>query len=59
MSDKNIDKRIYGYVMLPCFQVVIVGGECYMLCNKILCNIFDLFFAPFWTGKVHITEERG
>lgn len=56
MTSNKKDNKVYGYVMLPCFKIVITQGECFMICGKALRNIFELFFAPFWNGAVHIYE---
>lgn len=45
-----------GYVMLPCFTVEINGFDCQLTCDSLLSMVFEIFFAPFWSGAVHITE---
>lgn len=54
-----IENKVNGYVMLPCFKVVYdrITGECMLVCGDVLSWIFETFFAPFWTGKVHIKED--
>lgn len=46
-----------GYVMLPIFTVKLKDGEFEMTCSAFLALVFELFFAPFWTGKVHILKR--
>lgn len=46
-----------GYVMLPIFTVKLKDGEFTMTCSTFLAWVFELFFAPFWTGKVHILKR--
>lgn len=47
-----------GYVILPCFTVEMKpNGEFEMTCNNFLGWIFETFFAPFWSGKITITDE--
>lgn len=46
-----------GYVMLPIFTVELKDGEFEMTCNTFLSWVFELFFAPFWDGKVHIVKR--
>ena len=43
-----------GYVMLPCFTVELKDGDFEMTCSDFLAKVFELFFAPFWNGKVHV-----
>lgn len=47
-----------GYVMLPCFTVELKDGEFEMTCNNVLAWIFEMFFAPFWSGKVHVKNLK-
>lgn len=49
-------KYRYGYVMLPCFKVKMLEGTegVDLECGSILEWIFEHFFAPFWSGKVHL-----
>lgn len=51
--------KVRGYVILPCFKVIYdrITGECMFLCGEFMWWIFETFFAPFWTGKVHIKED--
>jgi hypothetical protein len=51
---------IYGYAILPCFTVKMLEGTegAEMTCNNFLAFLFELIFAPFWTGKIHVTEKR-
>ena len=53
------DNCLYGYIILPCFKIRICKNcdEMEMICNNLLCKIFELFFLPFWTGMVTITDE--
>ena len=50
-------KWLTGWVILPCFTVKCLedcqGAD--MTCNDFLGWIFEHIFAPFWTGKIHIT----
>ena len=50
---------IYGYAILPCFKTKTLAGseESEMICNRFLCKIFDLFFAPFWSGRIRVTAK--
>lgn len=48
-----------GYVMLPIFTVELKDGEFEMTCSTFLAWVFELFFAPFWTGEVHILKRGG
>ncbi len=47
-----------GYIMVPIFPVLLckncgeVTGP--LLPNRLLVWIFEVFFAPFWTGGVHV-----
>lgn len=57
----NENKTIKGYVMLPCFTVERReddnGHEAWaMTCNKFLAQIFVVFFAPLWNGKIHYKD---
>ena len=48
-----------GYVMLPCFTVRMrPDGEVEMTCNDVLGWVFEVFFAPFWNGKVNLFYPR-
>ncbi len=47
-----------GYVILPCFTIEMnPNGEFELTCSKLLGWIFVTFFAPFWGGKITITNE--
>lgn len=56
VQDRKWEK---GYVMLPCFTVMLLEGthDLILTCNKFLQWVFEIFFAPFWDGGVHIWEE--
>jgi len=42
-----------GYIMLPCFTVEPIDeGGFGLTCNWFLEKVFDIFFAPFWDGKI-------
>ena len=43
-----------GYVMLPVFTVELRNGEFELTCNSFFAWIFEMFFAPFWDGKVKV-----
>lgn len=47
-----------GYVMLPCFKCEIRGEVVVFVCKKFLFKVFHYIFAPFWTGRVHITGSK-
>ena len=46
--------RMKGYVILPIFTVELRDGEFEMTCSDFLARVFEIFFAPFWNGKVHV-----
>ena len=47
-----------GYIILPCFTVEMKSNcEFEMTCNNFLGWVFETFFAPFWSGKITITEQ--
>ena len=50
-----MNKKIKGYVMLPCFTVEFTEESrgCDLTCGRFLGWIFEVFFAPFWRGKVY------
>lgn len=50
-----MNKKIKGYVMLPCFTVEFTEESrgCDLTCGRFLGWIFEVFFAPFWSGKVY------
>lgn len=52
-------KWVEGYVILPCFTVRWLEGTYApeLTCNSILSFIFGAFFAPFWSGKVHLKKD--
>ena len=55
-------KWIVGWVQLPCFKVKGLkedneGIGIDLICNPLLSWIWELFFSPFWNGKIHITNE--
>lgn len=56
------DEVLYGYAMLPCFKIEIRKGIAELVCSDTLAKIFEIFFAPFWSGKVHlyppVNEEK-
>ena len=53
-----MEHSVKGYVILPCFTVEMKpNGEFEMTCNNFLGWIFETFFAPFWGGKISITDE--
>ena len=45
--------------MLPCFTVELRDGDFEMTCNDFLGWLFEVFFAPFWNGKIHIERLKG
>lgn len=51
---------IEGYIILPCFTVRTLEGteSADMTCSPLLQKIFEIFFAPFWTGKIVVTGEH-
>lgn len=57
MTEKTIIK---GWVVLPCFKVEsrvsASGTEFEMVCNKVLCWIFENMFAWLWSGKINISK---
>ncbi len=56
-SEKGL-KILKGYVQLPCFTVEMEeNGSPEMTCNKFLGWIWDVFFSPFWHGKITIYDE--
>ena len=54
----KVKKRwLTGYAILPCFTIKTMENEegCELTCNNLLSTIFELFFAPFWSGKIAVT----
>ena len=47
-----------GYVMLQCFTVELKNGEFELTCSDALAKIFEIFFAPFWSGKIHLIKPE-
>lgn len=47
-----------GYVILPCFKVLVVDDEVMFICCIFLQWIFKVFFAWLWKGKVHIKKKK-
>ena len=48
-----------GYIMLPIFTVEMRSdGDFEMTCSDFLGWIFEIFFAPFWTGEVKIPRSE-
>ena len=54
----NGNTVIKGWVVLPCFKVESHGedGEFEMVCNKVLCWIFENMFAWLWDGSICVKE---
>ena len=54
------EKKIKGYVILPCFTVETTenSDSCEITCNNFLVWIFRIFFAPFWDGKIYLDEDE-
>ena len=54
------NEYVLGYAILPIFKIAICKdcGVGILLCNSFLSKIFELFFAPFWTGKCHTDTEN-
>ena len=50
---------ISGYAIFPCFTVRVLKGTqgAELTCSPTLQWVFEHFFAPFWSGKIHITTE--
>ena len=46
-----------GYVILPVFTVELRDGEFEMTCNSFLSWVFEIFFAPFWDGKIKVLKR--
>lgn len=48
-----------GYIILPCFTVESSkNGDFELTCNNVLGWIFEMFFAPFWDGKIKLPREQ-
>lgn len=43
--------------MLPVFTVELRDGEFELSCGAFMARVFEMFFAPFWDGRVHMTKE--
>lgn len=47
-----------GYVMLPVFTVELKDGDFEMTCSDFWARVFEVFFAPFWNGKVYVEKPK-